>query len=174
MRITGGRLKGIRPGNKFAAHVRPTTDFVRESLFNKLQHTSEIEHAGVLDLFAGSGIMALEFISRGAASVVSIDRDVMNIRHMKTESTRLKTENWQIAKADVFAFLRQTEQQFDFIFADPPYDLPGINELPELCMPRLNPQGLLIIEHKPGLHFSTHPAETKHYGSTVLSIFAAD
>src|SRR5690349_7278669 len=98
MRITGGTLKGWQIPTRFAAHVRPTTDMVRESVFNKLQHGIGIENKIVLDLFSGSGIMALEFLSRGAAEVVSADKDAKNILHQKEIKKQKEFGNWQIIK----------------------------------------------------------------------------
>lgn len=173
MRITGGRFKGLKPDAGFAAHVRPTTDFVRESLFNKLQHTTGIEDTEVLDLFAGSGIIALEFLSRDAARVTSLDRDAKNIQHMQLLKTKMNLKNWDIKRQDVLKYLKSDDQTFDIIFADPPYDMPGITELPELITTKLKTDGIFILEHKPGIGFNMVPAETKSYGSTVCSIFAA-
>jgi 16S rRNA (guanine966-N2)-methyltransferase len=171
MRITGGNLKGIRPGTGFAAHVRPTTDFVREALFNKLQHSIGLENTLVLDLFSGSGIMALEFLSRGAQAVTSVDRDVKNILFQKNVKTTQKLNEWNIVKADVFQFLASDSNLYDVIFADPPYDMPRIAQLPAMVMDKLNSEGIFILEHRPGLEFSPVPHEQRSYGSTCCSIF---
>ncbi len=171
MRITGGNLKGIRPGTGFATHVRPTTDFVREALFNKLQHSVGLENAVVLDLFSGSGIMALEFLSRGAQSVASVDRDFKNIQFQKHVKTAQKLNQWNITKADVFQFLASESNLYDVIFADPPYDMPRIAQLPAMVINKLKPEGIFILEHRPGLEFSPTPNEVRSYGSTCCSIF---
>ncbi|MBS3915854.1 MAG: RsmD family RNA methyltransferase [Bacteroidetes bacterium] len=171
MRITGGHLKGYKISSGFPDHVRPTTDMMRESLFNKLQHSCGIEDQKVLDLFSGSGIVSLEFLSRNAASVISVDRDFKNIKIQNEIKSNLKIDNWQIQKSDVFSFIQKLEEKFDIIFADPPYDLKQMLQLPELLIPKLAPDGILILEHRPGMAFH-NAVETKKQGSSALSIFA--
>jgi 16S rRNA (guanine(966)-N(2))-methyltransferase RsmD len=171
MRITGGSLKGWQLAANFAAHVRPSTDRMRESLFNKLSHSFGIEGICVLDLFSGSGIIALEFVSRGVKSVISVDRDVKNIQSQKQLKLAKNIENWQITKADVFQFLKNDTISYDIVFADPPYDLPDIQRLPQAAMVKLNPGGLFILEHRPGIVFNLIATEQKNYGSSMLSFF---
>ncbi len=171
MRITGGKLKGLQLPIKFAPHVRPTTDMMREALFNKLVHTFGIENIRGLDLFSGSGIMSIEFISRGATSMVSVDIDNKNIAHQNGYKKEKHIENWQIVKGDVFKYLGDSVDKFDVIFADPPYDLPGIQNLVELAVEKLLPDGIFILEHRPGILFTGPLLESKKYGSTSISIF---
>ena len=171
MRITGGNLKGQLLKGGFAAHVRPTTDFVREALMNYLSHRYEIEGAEVLDLFSGSGIMALEFLSRGAASVFSVDKDFKNIRYQQEIRKEKNLIEWQINKADAFKALEGKEPLYDIVFADPPYDLPALVQLPELAIKRLKPGGVFVLEHRPGMVFTTAPAEIRKYGSSAIGIF---
>lgn len=165
-------MKGWPLPAKFAAHVRPGTDFMREALFNGLQHTFGIEDTEVLDLFSGSGIMSLEFLSRGAARVIAVDRDEKNIRHQQAMGRDKQLQSWTILKSDVFRFLEKTEESFDFIFADPPYDMPGIQELATLAVTRLKPGGIFMLEHRPGILFPVVPDETRKYGSTAVSFFS--
>lgn len=171
MRITGGILKGQILKGGFAAHVRPTTDFVREALMNYLSHRYEITGAAVLDLFSGSGIMAIEFLSRGAKTVVSVDKDTKNIRYQQEIQKQKNLDAWQITKGDVFKTLEGDEPTFDIIFADPPYDLPSLVRLPEMGLQRLNPGGVFVLEHRPGMVFTTEPAEIRKYGSSAIGIF---
>jgi 16S rRNA (guanine966-N2)-methyltransferase len=171
MRITGGTLKGQMLKGGFAAHVRPTTDFVREALMNYLSHRHEIPGADVLDLFSGSGIMALEFLSRGAGSVVSLDKDTKNIRYQQEIQKEKNLTAWQVVRGDVFKFLEGDEPKFDIIFADPPYDLPSLVRLPELALKHLNPGGVFVLEHRPGMAFTTPPVEIRKYGSSAIGIF---
>ncbi len=171
MRITGGILKGQILKGGFAAHVRPTTDFVREALMNYLSHRYEITGASVLDLFSGSGIMSIEFLSREAKTVASIDKDMKNIRYQQEIQKQKNLAGWQINKGDVFAFLQSTEQSYDIIFADPPYDLPTLVRLPELALRHLNPGGVFVLEHRPGMVFNTAAAEIRKYGSSAIGIF---
>ena len=172
MRITGGDLKGHPVPAGFASHVRPTTDIVREALFNKLVHSVGIEDMEVLDLFSGSGIVSLECLSRGAASVISVDKDVKNIKFQQGMKKLKELNAWEIAKADAFRFLEQTERSFNIIFADPPYDMPGQDRLPELALARLSEDGIFVLEHRPGKTFGYTAIETRKYGSTAFSIFA--
>jgi 16S rRNA (guanine966-N2)-methyltransferase len=172
MRVTGGSLKGFQLPARFAKHVRPTTDMMREAVFNKLQHSIGIEEQQVLDLFAGSGIVSLECLSRGALAVVSVDKDMQNIRAMESVAKSKELQNWELVRSDVFAFLRNEIRQFDIIFADPPYDLPGIQEIPKLAVSLLSDDGLLMVEHRPGTAFGLKAVETRKHGSSAITIFA--
>lgn len=174
MRITGGELKGWHIHEKFSNHVRPTTDMMREAICNKLVHGIGIEDKNVLDLFSGSGIMSIEFLSRGASFVTSADKDARNIANQKNMKKEKALGNWQILNADVFDFLRHTKEKFDIIFADPPYDLPGIQNLAELAVQCLNAEGLFILEHRPGILFTNTAMESKKYGSTSITIFESE
>lgn len=123
MRVTGGVLAGFTFPTGFALHVRPTTDRVRESIMNMLNHQINLEGLEVLDLFSGSGIMAGEFLSYGAKRVVSIDCDLRNYSYQKKlQKSQIALANWEIHKKDVFTFLGGNSERFDLIFADPPYD----------------------------------------------------
>jgi 16S rRNA (guanine966-N2)-methyltransferase len=203
MRVTGGELKGrqLLPG--FANHVRPSTDRVRESLFNSLQNQINLAETTVLDLFSGSGIIALEFLSRYTASVTSVDLDKKNIAYQKNirqewriphEKLSLKSNltadksnsipttssaavgNWEIIMADIWKYIPKVTDTYDVIFADPPYHMPNVQQLPSLLLPLLNPQNadaVLLFEHKPQLQFpsSSTPQSVKNYGSSIISFF---
>lgn len=203
MRVTGGELKGrqLLPG--FANHVRPSTDRVRESLFNSLQNQINLAETSVLDLFSGSGIIALEFLSRYTASVTSVDLDKKNIAYQKNirqewriphEKLSLKSNhitdksitiptassasvgNWEIIMADIWKYIPKVTDTYDVIFADPPYHMPNVQQLPSLLLPLLNPQNadaVLLFEHKPQLQFpaSSTPQSVKNYGSSIISFF---
>lgn len=173
MRITGGNLKGFRIPARFASHVRPTTDMMREAVFNKLQHTVGIEEKSVLDLFTGSGLIALEFISRDAGTVTAVDRDVKNIAALQAIVSDKKLSGISVLKQDVFKFLRSTQNTWDIIYADPPYDLTNMQELADLAVKCLNPGGVLLLEHRPGAVFAGPVKETRKHGSTAITIFAA-
>ena len=114
MRITGGELKSRIIPAQFAKHVRPSTDRVRESLFNALNHQKGISETRVLDLFAGSGIIALEFLSRGATQVISIDNDKKNITHQKQIKQSWELESWSIAIGDALTVEKTLEKVSDF------------------------------------------------------------
>ena len=172
MRVTGGILKGMQFPPGFASHVRPSTDRVRESLFNQLMHRYDLVGMEVLDLFSGSGIIAAEFFSRGVNQVNSIDLDFKNISYQKArKKERELLDNWQINKADVFKWLKNDDRKYDIIFADPPYGMPDLNLFPLKVAHRLKEEGILIFEHQPNLSFSLPFDHQKDYGSTTISIF---
>jgi 16S rRNA (guanine(966)-N(2))-methyltransferase RsmD len=180
MRVTGGNLTSRIIPAQFANHVRPSTDRVRESLFNTLNHHKGISETQILDLFSGSGIIALEFLSRGATQVISIDKDKKNITHQKKIKQSWELNSWAIAMGDALTVEKTLEKcglqmpQFDIIFADPPYDMPDIQGLVSILMPLLADQGWLIIEHKPQLVFAEQELLKKEYGSTTMTIFAKE
>lgn len=174
MRVTGGILKGMQFPPGFANHVRPSTDRVRESLFNQLMHRYELQGISVLDLFSGSGIIAAEFFSRGVESVNSVDLDFKNISYQKARKKERKTlDNWQITKFDVFKWLNNDDDKYDIIFADPPYGMPDLNLFPLKVADNLKDDGLFVFEHQPNLSFSIPIDHQKEYGSTTISIFVA-
>ena len=180
MRITGGELTSRIIPAQFANHVRPSTDRVRESLFNTLNHQKGIAETQILDLFSGSGIIALEFLSRGATQVISIDKDKKNINHQKAIQKSWELNSWAIAIGDALTVEKTLEKcglqmpPIDIIFADPPYDMPDIQGLVSILMPLLADQGWLIIEHKPQLVFAEQELLKKEYGSTTMTIFAKE
>ncbi len=172
MRVTGGVLTGFTVGSGFASHVRPTTDRVRESILNLLNHHKGLEGMEVLDLFSGSGIMAMEFLSYGAQRVVSVDRDFRNISFQKKwKKSQVIFDVWEIQKRDVFAFLGGNSEHFDLIFADPPYDFPNLHKFPDVALPHLREGSWLVLEHQPPLVFERTALLKKEYGSTTISIF---
>jgi len=174
MRVTGGILKGMQFPPGFASHVRPSTDRVRESLFNQLIHRYDLDGVEVLDLFSGSGIIAAEFFSRGVNKVCSIDLDFKNISYQKArKKERELLENWQITMADVFKWLKNDDKKYDIIFADPPYGMPDLNIFPLKVAELLKDDGILIFEHQPNLSFSLLFDHQKEYGSTTITIFVA-
>ena len=172
MRITGGGLAGKSLKAVFPEQVKPTTDMVREALFMKLEQEQGLNGLQVLDLFSGSGIVSLEFLSRGC-HVVSVDRDRKNQRIWQQVQKEWALEHWDLRCADVLQELaRFRPESFDMVFADPPYDLPGIQLLPSRIFPLLKPGGLFILEHRPDILFPA-PAtqETRQYGRSCLSFF---
>ena len=177
MRIIGGRLKGLRlqPPNNLP--VRPTTDMAKEALFNILQHQIDFEDIAVLDLFSGTGNISLEFASRGAAAVTSVDRSQPCIHYQTQTAKQHGLNNLRYYKADVFKYLEMETEPYDLIFADPPYDLNRIPEIAPLVFARqlLKPDGLLIIEHQSLQNLSGHPAfvEQRRYGYSSFSFFKA-
>ena len=175
MRIIGGSLKGLRLNPPKNLPVRPTTDLAKEALFNILQNQIDFEGIKVLDLFSGTGNISLEFASRGASLVMSIDRSIQCIHYLKDTARQHKLEQIKTFKADVLKYLQLETEQYDLIFADPPYDLNQIPEIPKIIFEKnlVAPGGLLIVEHQSMQNLSQHPAfvEQRKYGHSSFSFF---
>lgn len=177
MRIIGGKLKGLRLNPPKNLPVRPTTDLAKEALFNILQNQIEFEDITVLDLFSGTGNIAMEFASRGAAQVVGVDRHQLCVYYLKDATRQHGLTQVQAFKADVFKYLDMESEQYDLIFADPPYDLNKIPEIPKIVFSKnlLKPGGMLIVEHQSMQNLSNHAAfvEQRKYGHSSFSFFKA-
>jgi 16S rRNA (guanine966-N2)-methyltransferase len=175
MRIIGGSLKGLRLNPPKNLPVRPTTDLAKEALFNILLNQIEFDNIDVLDLFSGTGNISLEFASRGARQVISVDRSIQCVHYLKDTARQHKLEQIKTFKADVFKYLQLETDKYDLIFADPPYDLNQIPEIPKIIFEKelLTSGGLLIVEHQSMQNLSQHPAfvEQRKYGYTSFSFF---
>ncbi len=175
MRIIGGKLKGIRLNPPTKLPVRPTTDMAKEALFNILENRIEIEDLKILDLFSGTGNISLEFASRGAKHITSVDINFGCISYLKTTSQELNLEQISSFKSDVFKFLNAETEKYDLIFADPPYDIPKIPEIAQIVFNKqlLAEDGLLIIEHQSMQNLGNHPnfVEKRKYGYSAFSFF---
>jgi 16S rRNA (guanine966-N2)-methyltransferase len=177
MRIIGGEFKGRKfypPADKWP--TRPTTDYSKEGLFNILINRYDFSDWKVLDLFGGTGNHSYEFISRGCEDVTYVDKFYPAVSFVKKISKELGIEsNIRIVRSDVYKFIAKDIQQYDYIFAGPPYPLPTIDTLPEsiLSSGRLKPGGLLVMEHNPNHSYKDHPKyqEERHYGKTIFSFF---
>lgn len=175
MRIISGSYRGrqITPPRNFKA--RPTTDFAKESLFNVLNNHFDYENLEVLDLFSGTGSISYEFASRGARSVMAVELDSDHNKFIRQTAEKLDFDQIKVIRGDAFAFIKRPFQSFDLIFADPPYDLAGIEKLPDEIFRTtiLSPGGWFILEHGSRLSFTAHPNFFQHrsYGSVNFSIF---
>lgn len=175
MRIIGGKLKGrmISPPAGYSA--RPTTDYAKEGLFNVLDNEYEFDDLKVLDLFGGTGAIAYEFASRGAALVCSVEMNKANASFIRREAARLGLDKIKAVHSNVFDFLPVCREKFDIIFADPPYALDNIDTIPDLIFEHnlLKPDGILVVEHGKANNFVCHPRYLEHrvYGSVNFSIF---
>jgi 16S rRNA (guanine966-N2)-methyltransferase len=175
MRIISGTAKGksIRAPKNLPA--RPTTDFCKESIFNILGTYLDFPKLKVLDLFAGTGNISLEFASRGCIQVIAVDLNYSCCDFIKNQSKLLKFENLKVTRSEVIRFLNQSSSLFDLIFADPPYDYPKYPELIEIIFRRelLDSKGWFLLEHSSAQDFNAHPhfKETRIYGQTRMSIF---
>lgn len=177
MRIVGGIYKGrvFRPNKKFTS--RPTTDIAKEGLFNILENRYDLSKKTVLDLFSGTGSIAYEFLSRGCRQALLIEKNFNHIRFIKEVLDTLGVENARVVKTDVFKYLYHSPEKFDIVFADPPFDLPYLTEVPKAVFSSgvLNKTGLFILEHPKEYSFSSHPnfSELRKYGKVNFSFFEA-
>jgi 16S rRNA (guanine966-N2)-methyltransferase len=176
MRIIGGYFKSriFRPGKNFKA--RPTTDFARENLFNVLDNRYEFDNKRVLDLFSGTGSISFEFASRGCQNITCVELDRFHYNFICSVIEKLDIKSSvKAVHTDVFKFIGRTMEQYNIIFADPPYDLNRLAEIPDLILNSnlLSEEGLLIMEHGKTHDFSLHPffRELRTYGSVHFSFF---
>jgi 16S rRNA (guanine(966)-N(2))-methyltransferase RsmD len=177
MRIIGGELKGRKfnpPANNWP--TRPTTDYAKEGLFNILNNHFDFEDLKVLDLFGGTGNHSYEFISRGCTDVTYVDKFGGCVAFVKKVAEEFKIkDSIKIFKTDVFKFIKFSQQQFDYIFAGPPYELPTIDMIPDLIFQEklLKPEGWFVMEHNPNHSYKNHPNffDERHYGKTIFSFF---
>lgn len=176
MRIIGGEHGGrkITPPTEMP-HTRPTTDIAREGLFNVLQHNLDFEKIKSLDLFGGTGSISYELASRGVADLTIVEKDNTMYEFIKKTSTALRIENMKTVKMDVFKFINQCTDKFDFIFAGPPYALTAIDDLPKMIFEKqlLKKDGWFVLEHTPRNDYKSFPfyKSEKNYGTTVFSTF---
>ena len=176
MRVISGKYKRrtFEVPRNFKA--RPTTDFAKENLFNVLNNLIDLEEcANVLDLFAGTGGISLEFVSRGCGRVISVEREPLHHSRIYKVKEQLKEENWIPLRADVFRYIEKCHDTFDIVFADPPYALTRLAELPDLILNKgmVAPEGMLILEHGKDHSFAEHPCfvQERVYGSVHFSFF---
>ena len=176
MRIIAGTLKGRRLNPPANLPVRPTTDMAREGLFNILNNYVEFDECTVMDLFAGTGAMSVEFISRGVREVTAVDINNACTDYIKSEAQRLELNNLRVVRADVFDLLKRANRKFDIVFADPPYAIEGLETLPGLVFERqvLTDDGIFILEHPREYSFEEHPHFWQHrnYGKVNFTFFA--
>ncbi len=176
MRVIGGKYKNRRLHPPPDIDARPTTDYAKEGLFNVLHHSVPLEGIRVLDLFAGTGAISLEFLSRGADEVISVDSDRKLYDFQQRMGRELGETRWRMVKSDVFTFLRGHRGTYDIVFADPPFHMEGIEQIPTLVMEAglLDTDGLLIVEHTEKLKLDMVPGfkQQRSYGLVQFSFFA--
>ena len=175
MRIVSGKYRGHRLLPPVNLPVRPTTDFAKEGLFNVLNNLVDFESLKVLDLFAGTGSIAFEFLSRGAIEVTAIDSSHRCVEFIKKTAETFGADNIKAVKSNSFVFIKHMISTYDLVFADPPYDLDGIEAIPDLIFSSnlLADEGLLILEHSAAYKFEKHVNFDSHrnYGSVNFSFF---
>ncbi len=161
MRIIGGehgRRRITPPANM--PHTRPTTDVAKEGLFNVISNNLDIEELKTLDLFGGTGSISYELASRGANDLTIIEKDPKMYEFIKKTADELKLQNFKVLKLDVFKYIDQCADKFDFIFAGPPYALGNIDDLPKLIFEKqlLNSKGWFVLEHTPRNDYKKFPS----------------
>lgn len=178
MRIIRGKYGRRRFDVPKNITARPTTDFARENIFNVLENMMDFEGMRALDLFAGTGAISFELLSRGCASVTAVEKSAVQHGFIRKVAQELDERNLTLIKGDAFKFIAAAPAQFDFIFADPPYDLPRFGEIPGLILKSgmLKPGAIFIIEHSRNYDFSGLPGFTgrRVYGSVNFSIFTCE
>ena len=176
MRIIAGALKGRRLYPPESLPVRPTTDMARESLFDILNNYVDYEDCDVLDLFAGTGAVSLEFVSRGARTVTAVDSHAGCVDFIKRSAIQFSASNLRAVRSDVFELMKRAYMSFDIVFADPPYELETLPTLPDLLFQSglLREGGIFVLEHSKRYAFDAHPHFWQHrrYGKVNFTFFA--
>ena len=176
MRIITGKYGGLKidPPSRMP-YTRPTTDIAKEGLFNILENNIDLDGIKTLDIFGGTGSISYELASRGATDLTIVEKDPKMAEFIKRKITDFKIENCRLIKMDVFHFLENCKDQFDFIFAGPPYALTSIDELPRIIINKnlLKPKGWFVLEHTPANNYESFPCfkTVRNYGTTLFSIF---
>ncbi len=175
MRIIRGKYGRRRFSVPTNITARPTTDFARENIFNVIDNLIDLEGTNCLDLFAGTGAISFELLSRGAASVTAIEKSATQARFIAKVAKELGDTNLRLLRTDAIRYIHDATAPYDFIFADPPYDLEGFGEIPGMVLESslLHPGSIFIIEHSKAYDFSSLPHFDQHrsYGSVNFSIF---
>lgn len=175
MRVITGKYRGRHFAVPPTFKARPTTDFAKENIFNVMRALVDFEATRALDLFAGTGAITLELLSRGCPLVVSVERDRRHFRFIADTLRQLADPASRPLCADALRYVAKCREGFDLVFADPPYALPELPELPEriLSGSTLRLGGLLVLEHGKDHDFSAHPAflDRRTYGSVNFSLF---
>ncbi len=175
MRIIRGKYGRRRFDVPRNITARPTTDFARENIFNVLENMEDFDGKSALDLFAGTGAISFEFLSRGCSSVTAVEQASVQAGFIRSVAERLGDTNIKVIKGDVFRFCATCREKFDFIFADPPYDHRDFAKVPEMILnsQMIKPGTVVIVEHSKSHDFSSLPHFREHraYGSVNFSIF---
>lgn len=175
MRIIRGKYGRRRFDVPSAITARPTTDFARENIFNVIENLTDIEGLRALDLFAGTGAISFELLSRGAATVTAVERAPVQARFIESTARKLGDTNLRLIRMDALRYIAGARDSFDLIFADPPYDMDGFADIPSQILQSglIAPGGIFIMEHSGRHDFSALPHFHSHraYGSVNFSIF---
>lgn len=178
MRIIRGKYGHRRFDVPKNITARPTTDFAKENIFNVIENLTDIEGSQVADLFAGTGAISFEFLSRGAVEVVAVEKAPTQAGFIRKVSETLGEQNLTLIRGDVFKFVTTCRKEFDIIFADPPYDHPQFESIADLVMSSsmVRQDTLFILEHSKKYDFTDRRGfmEQRVYGSVNFSIFKVD
>ena len=178
MRIIRGKYGRRRFDVPKNITARPTTDFARENLFNVLENIEDLEGKTALDLFAGTGAISFEFLSRGCSEVTAVEMAPVQAQFIRSVKEKLGDESLRVIKGDVFKFIATCSRKFDIIFADPPYDHLRFEDIPQLILDSamVKPGTLVIVEHSKTRDFSSLPgfSQQRVYGSVNFSIFEVE
>ncbi len=181
MRVITGKYKGRHFDIPRSFKARPTTDFAKENIFNVLNGYIDFDGISALDLFAGTGSITLEMLSRGCSDVTSVEMDRDHAAFIRQCLQKIGDDNCSLIRGDVFRFLRSCRRKYDLIFADPPYALPDLQKIPDAVLGQsaedciLKENGIFVFEHGRSDDFSRHRCFLEHrsYGSVNFSIFQA-
>lgn len=175
MRIIRGRYKGrqiITPKN---LNVRPTTDFAKEAMMNIIENNLDLDECEILDLFSGTGNISFELASRGGKRIRAVEQNIACYKFISKTKQNLDFDNLSVTRADVFRFLTKINEQYDLIFADPFYDMPKVEKIPELIFEKnlLKDGGWLVLEHSKKHDFSglKYFDSQRTYGNANFTIF---
>ncbi len=175
MRVITGKYKGRHFDVPHSFKSHPTTDFAKENLFNVLRAYIALDDITCLDLFSGTGSIALEMLSRGAQHVTIVEKDHDHISFIRACLDKIHDTNNTTICGDAFKFLATCQQQYHLIFADPPYAMPTIPTIPDIIFSRnlLADDGILVVEHSNKQDFSPHPRflTARTYGKVHFSLF---
>ncbi len=175
MRIIRGKYGKRRFDVPKNISARPTTDFARENIFNVLENLIDMDGKRALDLFAGTGAISLEFLSRGCAQVTAVEKARVQSAFLHSLKSKLAAPDLNIIRGDVFKYIATCHDNYDIVFADPPYDLPYFAEVPQRVLKSslLHPGSIFVLEHSRQYDFSEleHFIEHRTYGSVNFSIF---
>lgn len=175
MRVITGKYKGRHFDVPRSFKARPTTDFAKENLFNVLRSYLDFEDSTAADLFAGTGSISLELLSRGCPRVVLVERDRQHFAFLTQLFRSLGDEALTPLCGDALRFIDRAREGFDLVFADPPYALRELGEIPDRVFASkiLKPAGVFVLEHGKDHDFSAHPRFVEHraYGSVNFSFF---
>ncbi len=178
MRIIAGKLRGHRLAGFEAGHIRPTTDRVKESIFNRLQ--GDLEGARVLDLFAGTGNLGFEAWSRGAREVIAVESHPRSLAIIHKNLEKLKIQDhYSVHRRDVFQYLREYDgEAFDIILVDPPFTKVISHEVMEaMASSKVHGAASIIViesakqENVQPQYGSLSLSQEKNFGDKILRFF---